>query len=134
MEDAGGSGGWAKHFRAFMVSAPVGADLLKAESWTVSNRVATKPGWLDGKFNGRLEVNAVATPEGQVVNILRVDVPMGGGKAVLVEVSDDGRASTFDPETGFFDMSGGSVKYTIRTCDTTDSNIPTGNSTATTSS
>ena len=114
MEDAGGVGGWAKHFRAFMMSAPLDADLLKAENWTVSNRVATKPTWLDGKFNGWLEGNAVAAPNGQIVNILRVDVPTGGGKAALIEVSDDGKTSTFDPETGFFDMPGGSVKFTIR--------------------
>lgn len=114
MEDAGGPGGWAKHFRAFMMSASVDGDLLRAESWIVSNRVATQPGWLDGKFNGWLEGNAVATPEGNVVNILRVDVPTGGGKAAKVEVSDDGTTSVFDPEAGFLDMPGGSVKFTIR--------------------
>ncbi len=114
MEDAGGPGGWAKHFRAFMMSAPLDADLLKAESWTVSNRVATKPGWLDNKFNGWLEGNAVATPDGEVVNILRVDVPTGGGTAALIHVSHDGKTSSFEPETGFRDMPGGSVKFTIR--------------------
>ncbi len=114
MEDAGGPGGWAKHFRAFMMSAPLDADLLKADSWTVSNRVATKPGWLDGKFNGWLEGNAVATPDGGVANILRVDVPTGGGKATLIRVGDVGETSSFNPESGFLDMPGGSVKFTIR--------------------
>ena len=34
MEDKGGPGtGWGRHFRAFMMSAPVDADLLEAEGW-----------------------------------------------------------------------------------------------------
>jgi len=114
MEDAGGGGGWGKHFRAFMMSAPLDADLLNAESWTISNRLASNTDWLDQKFNGWLEGNAVATPDGHVVNILRVDVPKGGGKAAMIQVSDDGKTSTFDPETGFLDMPGGSTKFAIR--------------------
>ena len=114
MEDAGGTGGWGKHFRAFMMSAPVGADLLKAENWTVSNRLASDTKWLDGKFNGWLEGNAVATPEGRVVNILRVDVPKGGGMAAMIQISDDGKIASFDPTTGLFEMPGGSTKFAIR--------------------
>jgi hypothetical protein len=114
MEDGRNGLIWGLRFRAFMMSAPVDADLLHADSWTCSNRVARDPQWLDGKFGGWLEGNAVATPEGQVVNVLRVDYPTGGGKAAIVQISDDGRTATFDPETGFVDLPGGSTKFTIR--------------------
>lgn len=31
--------GWAWSFRAFVMSAPAGADLLKARNWTCTNRL-----------------------------------------------------------------------------------------------
>ncbi len=106
--------GWGKHFRAFMMSAPVDADLLRADSWTCSNRLANDVKWLDGKFGGWLEGNAVAAPDGHMLNILRVEYPEGGGKAALVDVSNDGRTSSFDPDNGFVDLPGGCTKFTIR--------------------
>jgi len=114
MEDAMGPGGWGSHFRAFMMSAPVGADLLKAENWTCSNRIGRDPAWLGGRFRGWLEGNAVVTPAGEVVNILRVDVKEKGGKAAVIRISGDGRRATFDPEKDFIDFPGGCKKFTIR--------------------
>lgn len=114
MEDGRNGTAWGLRFRALMMSAPVDADLLRADSWTYSNRLARDPDWLDGKFGGWLEGNAVATPEGHVVNVLRVDYPTGGGQAAIVEISDDGRTASFDPATGFVDFPGGSTKFTIR--------------------
>ncbi len=121
MEDAmGRPNRWGAHFRAFMMSAPVGTDLLKASSWTCSNRMARNPQWLDGLFGGWLEGNAVVTPEGEIVNILRVDYPSKRGypvkeeKAAIIKISDDGRTVTFDPETGFITFPGGCKKFTIR--------------------
>ncbi len=55
MEDAQGPGGWGSHFRAFMMSAPIDADLLRADSWTCSNRLGRNPAWLDSHFGGWLE-------------------------------------------------------------------------------
>ena len=115
MEDAMGPGGWGSSFRSFMMSAPVDADLLKAESWTFSNRLGRSPTWLSGKFGGWLEGNAVVTPAGRIVNILRADSP-GGGKAAIVSISKDGRQATFNPKDGFIDFPGGAKKFTIR-CD-----------------
>ncbi len=114
MEDNRGGKGWAKHFRAIMLSAPLDADLLDATNWTISNALPSDLKWLDGKFNGWLEGNAVAAPDGHVVNVLRVDVPGGYGKAAIVDVSEDGKTASFDPSTGFIDMPGGSTKFTIR--------------------
>lgn len=114
MEDAMGPGGWGTHFRSFMMSAPVDADLLQAKNWTSSNRIGRDEKWLDGKFKGWLEGNAVVTPDGEIVNILRVDNAPKGDTAAIVHISPDGMKATFDPEKDFIDFPGGSVRFTIR--------------------
>ncbi|MBD3266867.1 exo-alpha-sialidase, partial [bacterium] len=114
MEDAMGPDGWGEHFHSFMMSIPVDADLLKAENWTLSERIGYNGKWLDGKFGGFLEGNAVATPNGDIVNILRVDYKPEGGKAAMIHISDDGQRATFDPQTDFIDFPGGCKKFTIR--------------------
>ena len=114
MEDVTGDRPGARHFQAFMMSAPVDADLLMAKAWRSSRRVGGRPEWLGGKFGGWLEGNAVVTPEGEVVNILRVEHRPEGGKAAIVRVSADGERATFDPDADFIDFPGGSKKFTIR--------------------
>jgi hypothetical protein len=114
MEDSRGLKGWGRHFRSFMMSAPVEADLLKADSWTCSNRLGRDPKWLDGKFGGWLEGNAVATPDGEVVNILRADQRPRGGYAAVIRISADGKRASFDAKTGFIRFPGGCKKFTIR--------------------
>lgn len=115
MEDAQGPGGWGKRFRAFMMSAPEDADLLDADAWTSSNRLGRNEEWLDGNFGGWLEGNAVVTPEGEIVNILRADYKLGPEeKAAVIQVSEDGSEITFDPVTGFIDFPGGCKKFSIR--------------------
>ena len=114
MEDAMGPGGWGTGFRTFMMSAPAHSDLLRAENWTSSNRLGQDPQWLDGKFRGWLEGNAVVAPGGRIVNVLRVEYRPEGGKAAVVEISKDGKEASFDPRTGFIDFPGGAKKFTIR--------------------
>lgn len=106
---------WGKRYGAMMMSAPVDADLLKASSWTTSNSLLYDSTYLNGNFTGWLEGNAVATPDGEVVNILRVDDKTSlAEKAAIVRVSGDGKTATFDPATGFIPFPGGSKKFTIR--------------------
>jgi len=114
MEDVTGNRPGARHFQAFVMSAPVDANLLNAEAWTSSSRVGGDPEWLGGTFDGWLEGNAVATPEGDVVNILRVEYRPEGGKAAIIKISEDGKRATFDPDAGFIDFPGGCKKFTIR--------------------
>ena len=109
MEDAQDAGGWGDHFRAFMMSAPVTADLLRADSWLSSNRLShDKANWTG---NGWLEGNAVVDPDGHIVNILRVDAP---DVAAIVRISADGATATFDPVHDFVPFHGGASKFTIR--------------------
>ena len=114
MEDIMGPGGWGHNFRAFMMSAPVDADLLQAKNWTCSHRLGRDPVWLEGRFGGWLEGNAAAAPGGGMVNILRVDFRAGIEKAAILRVSQDGQGLTFDPTNGFVDLPGGCKKFTIR--------------------
>lgn len=113
MEDEKGGEKWGSMFRAYMMSAPVDADLLRASNWTSSNALAHDPSYLGGKFGGWLEGNAVLDPQGNIVNILRVSAP-GPGKAAIIRISGDGRKATFDPERDFIDFPGGSKKFVIR--------------------
>lgn len=114
MEDAEGPGGWGSHFRSFVMSAPVDADLLRAESWTATNRLPRDPAWLAGKFGGWLEGNVVLAPQGRLVNLLRVDAPDRQEQLARVELSDDGRRASFDPVRGFQPFPGGAKKFSIR--------------------
>ncbi len=114
MEDGTGPKGWDRRFSAFMMSAPAGADLLNASSWTCSNKLAHNAAWLGGKFGGWLEGNAVADPAGGVVDVLRVQQPGYPEKAAIVRVSADGKTATFDPAKDFVPFPGGGKKFTIR--------------------
>ncbi len=122
MEDRQDPGDWATYFRAFMMSAPEDADLLVAANWTATNRLSfDEETWLG---TGWLEGNAVVTPDGDIVNILRVAGSIPSlfvvETAAMVHVSDDGLAATFDPSNDFIDFPGGGVKFTIRYDETTD--------------
>lgn len=119
-EDAQGPGGWGSHFRSFVISAPDDADLLRRENWTFSNALARDPAWLNGKFGGWLEGNAVAAPGGGIVNILRVDYRSREEKAALQTLSADGKTLNFDAQSGFIEFPGGAKKFTIRRDDKGD--------------
>ena len=84
------------------MSAPVDADLLDADSWKVTNRLpydTTLPG------KGWLEGNVVATPEGNMLDILRHD-SQTGGTAAVVKVSEDGSTVSIDPQWRFIEFPG----------------------------
>ncbi len=116
MEDAlGPSTVFAKQYRALMMSAPVNSDLLDSASWTVSNPLAHDPTYMNGYFWGWLEGNAVVSPTGQLLNVLRVHTfSKNREQAAFVEVSSDGTIATFNPSNGFSDMPGSMKKFTIR--------------------
>lgn len=109
---------WGSGFRSLVISADADADLLKAEAWTMSNKLPFDPEWTPEKWRaecpGWLEGNLVQAPEGRLVNILRVNSKPAVDVAAVVEVSKDGSKVSFDPAGGFIDFPGGMTKFTIR--------------------
>ncbi len=103
-------GAQGRQFQAFVLSAPVGADLLRADSWTHTNTLPynvreTGGNWLEG--------NTVVAPDGSVVDVLRIS-EVGLEKAALLRVSPDGLRISWNPQTDRIDFPGGGVKFTIR--------------------
>lgn len=109
--------------QAFMMSAPTDANILKRSSWTFSNKLRFKKSWIAGG-NGWIEGNAVVAPDGEVVNVIRVQATTGsddeGGSplhstAAIMHISADGKTASFDPKKDFINMPGGSgKKFTVR--------------------
>ena len=103
------------HICPMMISAPVNSDLLCAANWTATNYLLYDSTYLAGKFVNWLEGNAVVSPEGNMLNILRVATSEPGRElAAVVNISEDGMTASFDPLTGFMDFIGGAVKFSIR--------------------
>ena len=114
IEDAENGTKWGERYRARMMSAPADADLMNARSWTFSNPLARDATWLSNDFAAWLEGNAVADPQGNMVNILRVDNSKLPEKAAIVRIAKDGNTATFDPARDIIDFPGGSKKFSIR--------------------
>jgi hypothetical protein len=105
---------WAPSFHAGVMFAPLTADLLSADSWTLSTCLPGEENWLNGNFGGWLEGNVVLSPQGHLVNILRVDTPNPPEKAAIVTLSPAGDPTSFNPTTDFIDFPGVAKKFTIR--------------------
>jgi len=103
--------GWGINFEALVVSAPIDADLLDADSWKVSNRIHYNQDWLGSAW---LEGNIVKTPDNRLVNIMRVDNKERNGTAAILHYDEKTENLTFDSEEGFIHFPGGSKKFTIR--------------------
>lgn len=105
---------WGINYRAGMLSIPVDADLLQATNWTCCNFLPSDRAWNGGDMGAWLEGNAVVTPAGEVVDVLRVQTKSCDEKAAIVRISQDGKTASFDPATGFIKFPGGAKKFTIR--------------------
>ena len=102
-------------FSPMVISAPVNADLLDAGNWRKSNYVTFDRTWLEGKFQMWVEGNVVISPEGKLLNIIRVEIPAGVDEHVaFVEISKNGKKASFNPKTGFVKFPGGKKRYSIK--------------------
>lgn len=106
--------GWGTTYCAGIFSVPVDVDLLDADNWTVSNFLPSERTWNNNDMGGWLEGNAVVMPDGNLVDVLRVDTKSPDEKAAIVKVSEDGKTMSFNPETGFVTFPGGAKKFAIR--------------------
>lgn len=119
--------------RGFFMSAPVDSNLLLASSWTRTNSIAFDAAWLNAKFPGWLEGNAVEYPagSGNVVGISRVDTwpdasddfPLEGEAsnnpryevaAMMDAIDSDEATFLHDEPTSWLNFPGGQSKFTIR--------------------
>jgi hypothetical protein len=106
---------WGKRYSAMVVSAPINSNLLMAENWSATNSLPYDSTFLAGNFGGWLEGNAVVTPAGKLIDLLRVETAeKGRDMAAIVNISDDVRTATFNPGTGFIDFVGGARKFSVR--------------------
>ena len=111
---------WGTGFQACVISAPVGADLLDAGSWTMTNKIRFDPAWRRAYWGpaeapGWREGNVVAAPDGSLRNILAFEArPMLREVAARCRISAEGSELVFQPETGFVDFPGAKAKFTIR--------------------
>lgn len=102
---------WGHFFRAHMSSAPIDSDLLDASNWTVSEPFDYDfDQWIG---NGFLEGNAVVSPEGRIVNVLRC-ASEGRDKAIILDCLEDGKKLISRGKASQIDFPGGAVKFTIR--------------------
>lgn len=99
------------NFRALVMSAPLGGDLLDAATWTFSNALLHPGGTLPG--TAWLEGNVVIAPDGQLVNILRCHTTTDNVACVL-SISDDGTTVRPHPSYPSIPLPGACKKFTIR--------------------
>jgi len=106
---------WGKRYSAMVFSAATGSDLLDGNNWVSTNYLPWDSTYLDGKFNAWLEGNAVVTPEGKLIDFMRVaTAEKGKDLAAIIEISDDGLSASFDQTKGFLEFAGGARKFVIR--------------------
>lgn len=113
IEDAGPGGAWGERYQPVLMSAPVEADLLRSDSWTLTGPLANSKSWLGGAFGGWLEGNALVLNSGRMGDLLRVAHPRSE-TAALALLSGDGKSLEFSPESGFVNLPGGATKFTVR--------------------
>lgn len=106
---------WGKRYGSFVMSAPNSSDLLKAENWLSSIIVWYDSTYMEGNFGGWLEGNVLVTPQNNMINLIRTENKVDPKeRAAVIEISDDGREVSFNPENGFIDFPGATKKFTIR--------------------
>lgn len=108
---------WPTGFQAMVISAPEDADLLKAENWTLSNKLAFDASKVPEDWGdhgpGFLEGNMVADPDGQLWDVLRISTEPHSDFAAMVKVSDDGKEVSLDYDSDIIDLPGGTHKFSI---------------------
>lgn len=94
-----------------LLSAPVDADLLKTDSWSLFRDTAKVKATIDGESFFWGEGGAVVDPEGQVLTMAKVSYyTPGDDRAILVDYGPKGDRA----EGRLVEMPGGRLKFTVR--------------------
>ena len=118
-EMTGSGGRWSpERYEMFVLSAPAGCDLLKAENWRESNhlrfrREKVPDPSLAGERSGWLEGSPVEDPSGNPVLLARVHLERPD-YAAKMELSADLSELSFCYETGLVGFVGGHSKFEVR--------------------
>lgn len=112
---AGGTRWEAGLFRAQLMSAPIDADWLRSDNWTLSAELSfdpetMAPGLSAPPNSGWLEGSPLVRPDGELGLLLRIHLTEPN-HAALLRVSPDGQKLVFDR---LIDFIGGHSKTTIR--------------------
>ena len=120
-----GGDGFNEGCTAYMVSAPVTADLLDPASWTLSNAISFTTDMFTNHVNGSKnttfayieEGNAVLGPGGQIMAIYGLKAaPVYENHAAIFSCSADGTTMSYDraSENALIKFPGGNAKFTVR--------------------
>jgi len=106
---------WASDFRFRVMSAKIGADLMKEASWTLSTPVEFNPLWLDGKFASIVEGSITIGPDGLPTILTRLDYRgEPEERALIARCSPDGRVLGMDSRRDIVIFPGGCKKFIVR--------------------
>ncbi len=103
---------WEDPLYAVCMSADENADLLKASSWTFSNRVCIRVQMANFAMANLLECNAVVDAESGEVFLMPRITSGGDDLSCLIKVSEEGKKITLDPDDAFR-MPGAGKKFTV---------------------
>ncbi|WP_017260028.1 sialidase family protein [Pedobacter arcticus] len=120
-----------RDFHAFAICADEKSDLLKASSWQRTNSIRFDEKWLNAKRPNWFEGNIVVTPEGKLIDFMRletwagknVDYEVQGaakGKprneiAAIIDINEKSMKMEFKNEpSNFVHFPGAESKFTIR--------------------
>lgn len=91
-----------------VMSVPLGADMLNAASWTLSNAVSQNTSWLNGTFTFWSEGQVVASPQTGVVMLPKI---FSRSNTALIRANSTTGSITFDASSDFVDLPGGDKKF-----------------------
>lgn len=104
-------------YRSFVVSIDENDDLLDATKWTKSNELTFNGTWDppgSAGTTGWIEGNAVVGPDGNILNMLRVNSTPFFDRSALQAVSNNGQTISFNASSDFINFPGGSCKFVVR--------------------
>lgn len=120
-----------RDFHAFAIAADEDADLLKASSWKRTTSLRFDENWINARRPNWLEGNLVVTPDGELIDFMRLETWVGKGQkydiegaakgkprdeiAAIIDIDEEKMEMKFgNKPRNFVHFPGGATKFTIR--------------------